>query len=255
MSANSPPFSCPCCGHRTLAARRAWELCAVCFWEDHGDVGAHVVVGPNEVSLYRGQRNYLSLGAVQARFVGRVRSPLPGEERDPGWRSIGVMRDERAAPVLARLETVYADAVRPTEFTPATHCEECAEHDQWFRDHVDGLDLADIGAISAGGNPFCFLRPVGWAWLMPRLARFAFEPSGSWWAAKLVGFFLRGTFEKFQIQPPPYLEGHSDEQWAAVRALVMELAESVWSGELDPFDQEEVCETAEMWRTEGWGMT
>jgi hypothetical protein len=44
------PYSCPCCGHVTLAARGAYEICEECGWEDDGqdDHDADVVRGgPN----------------------------------------------------------------------------------------------------------------------------------------------------------------------------------------------------------------
>ena len=51
------PNSCPACGYMTLDERCAWEICAICFWEDDGqdNVDANKVCsGPNgDFSLTR----------------------------------------------------------------------------------------------------------------------------------------------------------------------------------------------------------
>lgn len=42
--------TCPCCGYPTLNERNAWNICAICFWEDDGqdDLDADQVYGgPN----------------------------------------------------------------------------------------------------------------------------------------------------------------------------------------------------------------
>jgi len=71
--------SCPCCGHATLSARSAYEICPVCFWEDDGqdDENADEVWGgPNgSLSLTEGRRNFVALGACEERSLEHVRSP------------------------------------------------------------------------------------------------------------------------------------------------------------------------------------
>jgi len=74
---------CPCCGHRTLRERAAFEICPVCFWEDDGqdDPDADVVRGgPNrDLSLSRARENYRRIGACCEQDLPFVRSPLPEE--------------------------------------------------------------------------------------------------------------------------------------------------------------------------------
>ncbi|WP_080662722.1 CPCC family cysteine-rich protein [Sinorhizobium meliloti] len=75
---------CPCCKHRTLSARAEHEVCPVCFWEDDGQDDAdadEVRGGPNgHLSLSAARANYAAFGASDARFITKVRPPLPTEE-------------------------------------------------------------------------------------------------------------------------------------------------------------------------------
>ncbi len=79
--------SCPCCGYATLTERAAFNLCAVCFWEDDGQDDANagdVRGGPNgALSLDDARRNYLSISASESRLLGQVR--IPGA-REPQLR-------------------------------------------------------------------------------------------------------------------------------------------------------------------------
>ncbi|MGH6617695.1 CPCC family cysteine-rich protein [Sphingomonas sp.] len=83
-------IACPCCRHRTLAQPAAYEICAVCFWEDDGQSQANadeVWGGPNGalslLSLTAARANCLRFGACDERFLAHVRSSLP-DERKPG---------------------------------------------------------------------------------------------------------------------------------------------------------------------------
>lgn len=79
MIANELPLRCPCCGYKTLDERRAYEICAVCCWEDDGQDDAdagEVWGGPNgELSLSLARLNYAQFGACHRRFLPRVRPP------------------------------------------------------------------------------------------------------------------------------------------------------------------------------------
>jgi hypothetical protein len=74
---------CPCCGFRTLSERRAWEICAICFWEDdsQGDADADEVWGgPNgDLSLTAARENYKRFGASDPRHLAHVRPPTDEE--------------------------------------------------------------------------------------------------------------------------------------------------------------------------------
>lgn len=80
------PLRCPCCGYKTLDARAAFEICAVCFWEDDGqddDDADDVWGGPNgEISLTEGRSNYKAFGASRKTYLTRVRPPRPDELLD-----------------------------------------------------------------------------------------------------------------------------------------------------------------------------
>jgi len=76
-------YRCPCCGFRTLRGRGQHEICKVCFWQDDGqdDHDANEVRGgPNKsLSLAQARINYRTLGAVEKKYLGNVRRPLPDE--------------------------------------------------------------------------------------------------------------------------------------------------------------------------------
>jgi hypothetical protein len=77
------PYPCPCCGHRTLVERGAFETCPVCFWEDDGQDEADadkIRGGPNgSLSLRAARANFEQVGASDARNLGLVRKPKPEE--------------------------------------------------------------------------------------------------------------------------------------------------------------------------------
>lgn len=82
------PFACPCCGYLTLGERGAFEICAVCFWEDDGqdehDADA-VRGGPNgRLSLSDARRNFDLVGACEERHTSHVRAPEAGEVPSDG---------------------------------------------------------------------------------------------------------------------------------------------------------------------------
>ncbi|WP_430542623.1 CPCC family cysteine-rich protein [Xanthomonas sacchari] len=77
------PLRCPCCGYKTLSERGAFEICAVCFWEDDGqdDDDADEVLGsPNgSLSLTQARVNYQQFGASRRQDLRYVRPPLDEE--------------------------------------------------------------------------------------------------------------------------------------------------------------------------------
>ena len=77
------PVRCPCCAYRTLQHRARFELCPVCWWEDDGqdDHDADEIHGaPNgNLSLTEARANYLACGAVQPKFLRKVRPHTPDE--------------------------------------------------------------------------------------------------------------------------------------------------------------------------------
>jgi hypothetical protein len=77
------PLRCPCCRHKTLGERGAFEICPVCFWEDDGqdDEDADTVRGdPNsDLSLTQGRANFQLFGASREQDLPHIRAPLPHE--------------------------------------------------------------------------------------------------------------------------------------------------------------------------------
>ena len=87
------PLRCPCCGCKTLSKRTAFEICAVCFWEDDGQDDGDADEnrgGPNgSLSLAVARANYLRFGACEEKMIENVRPPRPDEfpehrHADPG---------------------------------------------------------------------------------------------------------------------------------------------------------------------------
>lgn len=80
------PLRCPCCGCKTLDERTAFEICAVCFWEDDGQDDANAdecCCGPNgSLSLREARANYLQFGACEVSMIENVRPPRPEELPD-----------------------------------------------------------------------------------------------------------------------------------------------------------------------------
>jgi hypothetical protein len=62
------PYTCPCCGHLTLAERGGYDICTACGWEDDGQDdhdSALVRGGPNgRLSLDDGRAMYVSRGGL-----------------------------------------------------------------------------------------------------------------------------------------------------------------------------------------------
>jgi hypothetical protein len=63
--AEERPYTCPCCGHRTLGERGAYEICDECGWEDDGQ-------DDHDTSSIRGGPNgRLSLDMARTAYVKR----------------------------------------------------------------------------------------------------------------------------------------------------------------------------------------
>lgn len=60
------PYTCPCCGHRTLPSRGNYDLCPECNWEGDGqdDHDSHLIrLGPNGgLSLDAAREVYRRIG-------------------------------------------------------------------------------------------------------------------------------------------------------------------------------------------------
>lgn len=74
---------CPCCEFKTLDQPGAFEICAVCQWEDDGQGDRDLVVvrgGPNgDLSLQQARLNFAAFGACSEEALPFVRQPLDDE--------------------------------------------------------------------------------------------------------------------------------------------------------------------------------
>ena len=68
-SAAGGPYTCPCCGYRTLRERGGYEICAECGWEDDGqdDHDSDIVWG--------GPNGPRSLDAARSAYVAEGGTP------------------------------------------------------------------------------------------------------------------------------------------------------------------------------------
>lgn len=94
-------YPCPCCGHTVFDQPPGSEdICLVCFWEDDATQlrFPHLADGANVPCLEEAQRNVARVGAIEDRFSGDVRPPLPDEVKDPEWRRIDATDSFEEAP-------------------------------------------------------------------------------------------------------------------------------------------------------------
>jgi hypothetical protein len=87
-------YACIICGHKTLDSRCDWDICPVCFWED--DVlftGEDKTSSANAMSVSDAQANYARVKAISKELLKNVREPLPGEEREEGWKPMAKVEE------------------------------------------------------------------------------------------------------------------------------------------------------------------
>jgi hypothetical protein len=115
-------YRCPCCKCHTLASRRRFDICTLCWWEDDGQDDPHadeVWGGPNgDYSLTEGRNNVAEYGIkyrpTDQRFAQR-RHPILGPNGEYAidrvalrarayieFRQFGADKDERAE-IIRRL--------------------------------------------------------------------------------------------------------------------------------------------------------
>ena len=124
--------------------------------------------------------------------------------------------------VLAEIDSVFGDAIRPEHFTDFTHCEECAEHDSLLRMR-DRASLRLEVVRNPGWDPICFCSAEGIAYYFPTLARFALaepSPAYGWYAEQLLFHLYSGFTENRFFQYCSVTQRH------AVAKLLAHIIES-----------------------------
>lgn len=82
--------TCACCGFATISEKGNFEICPICFWEDDSvqEADPWLSGGANEPSLYQAQSYFMNFGAMEERFISKVRSAHSNEFRNPHWRPL-----------------------------------------------------------------------------------------------------------------------------------------------------------------------
>ena len=82
-------YTCSCCGFKTLSeGEGSFEICNVCSWQEDSvmEDKPDRCGGDNKVSLRQAQRNFISFGASEKRFIGKfVREFF---EKDTLWKPV-----------------------------------------------------------------------------------------------------------------------------------------------------------------------
>jgi hypothetical protein len=111
--------TCPCCGYPTIDARRAYEICSLCAWEDDGQddagrLGNEASVAPDVV--VNGPNHDYSLTEARGNFAVNLTSYRPADRDFEIERaSTGIKREivnayDRAVNGLTDLERAEDDA-------------------------------------------------------------------------------------------------------------------------------------------------
>lgn len=73
---------------------------------------------------------------------------------------------------------LFGTVQRPMLFTPAQHCDECAEHDATLQAHTpQSIGYDELG--SPAWDPVCFMTPEAYLYYFPALVRLALDPEAS----------------------------------------------------------------------------
>jgi hypothetical protein len=154
---------------------------------------------------------------------------------------------EGDADILESVRAAFAGCPRPEHFTNHTHCQECAEYDEFLRARTpDTLHIEDVGTP---GTAMCFVDPVGFAYFFPGLARLALDDAADFygWYPRQLLFHLACEWEKNR-----HLHSFSPDQRHTVadllRHLVLTRAEQI--DKSHPYLPDEFLYAIEMWSGE-----
>ena len=86
------------------------------------------------------------------------------------------MRIRERHEVIAAIDVAFRDCPRPEEFVDASHCEECAEHNNTLLGQTrEDIGMNELG--NPGWDPLCFVRPEGFLYYFPAMVRLVFDKS------------------------------------------------------------------------------
>ncbi len=106
-------YTCAVCGYKTIE-HSTGSICEICFWEaddrEHWEpVWQYTVCGPNRVSLYQAQANFVEFGASEERCMEWVRLPLDVDIKDPEWKFCPKKTEEEIAALIKDLSKKEAE--------------------------------------------------------------------------------------------------------------------------------------------------
>jgi len=148
------------------------------------------------------------------------------------------------ADVLAEIDAAFGAVPKPEHFTDFEHCEECSEHDETLRSHDrESLEVSHVG--NAGWDPLCFCSPIGLAYYLPTLARFALaEPTYNYgWYGDQFLFHVIYAGEENRL-----LRFCSPEQRRAIAALLVHIVETRATESYVISSQDELLRAHELWQ-------
>ena len=96
--------------------------------------------------------------------------------------------------LIQQVRELFGHVPRPTEFTNAQHCCECAEHNELLQSHnPDSIGYRELG--SPAWDPVCFTTIPAFKYYFPALVRLAIEGRGEHYY--LDQFLFPYQFERF----------------------------------------------------------
>ena len=100
--------TCACCGFNTIEEKGSYEICEICYWEDDGvqEADPWFEGGANKPSLYQAQLNFKQYGAMEERFVSKVREPILSDIKNSNWRPL-TEADKNYISTPAKIEAVW----------------------------------------------------------------------------------------------------------------------------------------------------
>jgi len=170
----------------------------------------------------------IRLGHQEAKSLAGAPSPSPSSQQTAPLISTPLGVGMTESDLLAAIVQTFSRHSRPTVFTNAHHCCECAEHNQTLSAYTpESLTSDAIG--NPGWDPVCFATEAAYLYFFPGLARLALAGRGE-------SFYLDQFVS--QLSNRTHLFDASERQLA--HALLWHL--------IDTFDGDPYCDDFTLWR-------